>query len=139
MKHEVSLGWKEKMQFESEIAGHKITIDAKEEFGGSNAGPSPKPLILTSLSGCSAMDVISILRKMKVEPKFFNIIASGELLDETPSYYNKINLTYQFKKIDEEYLDKIEKAVKLSQDKYCGVSAMLRFAAEITYNIEFID
>lgn len=138
MKHEVSLGWKEQMQFESEVAGHKITIDAKEEFGGSNAGPSPKPLILTSLSGCSAMDVISILRKMKAEPVFFNIIASGELTDETPSYYNKIHLTYQFKKIDEGKIEKIEKAINLSQEKYCGVSAMLRFAAEITYSIEFI-
>jgi len=138
MKHTISLNWQEGMQFISDIGGHKITIDAKEESGGKNSGPTPKPLLLTSLAGCSGMDVISILRKMRAEPSFFNILVDGELREEMPAFYNKIMLTYQFAKSDEGNLDKIKKAISLSQEKYCGVSAMLRFAADISYDIEFV-
>ena len=61
----VNVRWNEGMEFTSEVDGHEIIIDAKEEFGGKNAGPRPKPLILTALGGCTGMDVVSILKKMK--------------------------------------------------------------------------
>lgn len=122
------------MAFEAEVNGFKMMIDADEKVGGKNRGPRPKPLTLASLGGCTGMDVISILRKMRVEPTYFNIEVDGTLTEEHPKHYNKIHLTYTFggNKLDKE---KIEKAVNLSQERYCGVSELLRKGAEITHEI----
>ncbi len=127
--------WKKEMAFEAEANGHKITIDAKAEAGGKDLGPRPKPLMLVSLAGCTSMDVISILRKMRVEPDDFQVEASGEETDEHPKHYSKIHIKYIFKGKDLPK-EKLEKAVKLSQEKYCGVSHMLAKAAELTHEIE---
>jgi putative redox protein len=83
------------------------------------------------------MDVVSLLEKMRVEIEDFKIVVTGELTDEHPKYYHKIHITYQFKGKDI-HRGKVEKAVNLSQDKYCGVSYMLKQAAEITYNIDYV-
>jgi len=84
------------------------------------------------------MDVISILGKMRVKPDYFNVEVSGELSDEHPKYYHKINIRYIFKGKDLP-LEKLEKAVNLSQDRYCGVSEMLKRAAKITHEIVIED
>lgn len=126
------------MAFDVEVDGHKFMIDAVPEVGGKNRGPRPKPLTLASLGGCTGMDVISILRKMRVEPDYFNIAVSAESTDEHPKHYNKIKITYTFKGKDLP-MDKLEKAVTLSQDRYCGVTAMLAKAAEITHEIKILD
>ncbi len=130
----VAVTWKEDMAFETEVNGFKIMIDADEKVGGKNRGPRPKPLTLASLGGCTGMDVISILKKMRVEPTYFNIDVEGQLTDEHPKYYHKIHITYTFSgnNLDRE---KIEKAVNLSQDRYCGVSELLRKGAEIKHTI----
>lgn len=128
----------EEMSFDVEVNGHKFMIDAVEAVGGKNRGPRPKPLTLASLGGCTGMDVISILRKMRVEPDYFNISVSAESTDEHPKYYNKILITYSFKGKDLP-MDKLEKAVNLSQDRYCGVTAMLKHAAEITHEIKILE
>ena len=83
------------------------------------------------------MDVVSLLKKMRVDFEDFKIQVSGELTDEHPKYYHKIHLTYQFQGKDIN-ASKVEKAVNLSQDKYCGVSHMLKQAAEITWDIKYI-
>ncbi len=134
----VSVNWSGDMAFEVELNGFKLTIDADEKVGGQNKGPRPKPLTLASLGGCTGMDVISILKKMRVEPDEFNIEVSGELTEEHPKYYHKIHIKYLFKgkELDEA---KIEKAVNLSQDRYCGVSELLRKGAELTHEIEIIE
>jgi putative redox protein len=67
MIHKIDLNWKEEMAFMAEVNDHRIILDADEMVGGQNLGPRPKPLMLVALAGCTAMDVISILRKMKVE------------------------------------------------------------------------
>src|SRR5210317_1703967 len=125
------------MSFDTIIDDHNITIDADGAFGGQGKGPRPKPLILQALTGCTGMDVVSLLNKMRVEYSDFEIKVDGELTDEHPKYYHKIHLTYQFKGKDIDN-SKVEKAVNLSQDKYCGVSFMLKKAAEITWEIKYI-
>ena len=128
------MGWKEAMSFETTLNGHKIILDADEAVGGTDKGPRPKALLLVSLAGCTAMDVISILGKMRVQPEAFRVETDGELTEEHPKYYHKLHLRYVFKGKDLP-VDKLEKAVSLSQERYCGVSAMLSKAATITHEI----
>ncbi|MCX7832638.1 MAG: OsmC family protein [Ignavibacteria bacterium] len=134
-KHKIFAKNTEGMTFEIEVSGHKITVDASEEFGGKNSGPPPKQLMLAALAGCTGMDVVSLLKKMHVEYESFNLIIEGEVNPEHPKKYNKINITYKFvgKDIPK---DKIEKAVTLSLEKYCGVSAVYKKALDLTYDIE---
>ncbi len=139
MKHSIDCTWKEGMAFESTIEGHTIKLDAAEEFGGKNSGPTPKPLLLTSLAGCTAMDVISLLKKMKQPVSFFNIEVESELSESHPKTYTGITMVYQFKKGDGLDESKVEKAIKLSQEQYCGVSAMLKKATTVDYRIEYLD
>jgi putative redox protein len=101
-------------------------------------GPRPKPLLLAGLGGCTGMDVISILRKMRVEPEYFNVVVLAESTNEHPMYYKKIHIEYQFRGKDLP-MDKLEKAVNLSQERYCGVSFMLGKASEITSEIKILD
>ena len=134
MTHTVSCTWLDKMAFETEVAGHKIIVDADESVGGEDRGPRPKPLILSALAGCTGMDVIYVLKKMKIEPVFFNMTVDGELTDEHPKVFSSLRIIYRLKGkgIARE---KVRKAVELSQDKYCGVSAMLKKATSIDYDI----
>jgi putative redox protein len=133
-KEVVSTKWLENMSFESEINGHKIIIDAKEEMGGQDRGPRPKPFMLAALGGCTSMDVVSILKKMRIELKSLNVIVEGELSEEHPKRFQKMHVIYEVEG-DNLPMDKIEKAVSLSEEKYCGVSAVYREVMEITSEI----
>lgn len=135
MKESVSVSWIEKTAFEVKINGYKIIIDAVDEFGGENKGPRPKPFMLAALGGCTAMDVISILKKMRVEVEDFKVIVSGDLTEEHPKHFYKMHVVYEFKGKGLQK-DKLEKAVNLSEEKYCGVSASYRKAMEITSEIK---
>ena len=137
MGQTIEARWAMGMAFEGSVNDHQVMLDAHSKFGGEDKGPRPKPLLLLSLAGCTGMDVVSLLAKMRVEVEDFNIIVNGEMTDEHPKYYHKIHITYQFKGKDIN-TSKVEKAVNLSQDKYCGVSYMLKKAADITYDIEYI-
>ncbi len=134
MKHKINNTWKENMAFEADVNGFKITLDADEAVGGENRGPRPKALTLVSLAGCTSMDVISILKKMRVEPEYFNVEVEGELTDEHPKYYHSIHVKYIFRGKDLP-MAKLEKAVSLSEDRYCGVSALLSKGAKLTSEI----
>ncbi len=138
MKHIVDLNWKQNMAFETDMDGHKLTIDANVESGGEDSGPRPKKLMLTALAGCTGIDVIMILKKMKVIPESFNVIVEGDLTDEHPKRYNKMKVIYQFKGKDLP-LEKLEKAVKLSEDKYCGVSAVYKEVMEVKTEVKIIE
>jgi len=122
------------MHFMGELEGFEIPIDAAPSVGGQNKGPRPKGLLLTSLAACTAMDVISILRKMRIEPESFSVEARAEVTDDHPKVFEKIHITYVLKGAGITR-EKVEKAVQLSQDKYCGVSAMLKKAAPVEYEI----
>ncbi len=122
------------MAYQMELDGHNLILDASEENGGKNLGPRPKKLLLAGLIGCTGMDVASILKKMQVELEDFKLTATAETAEEHPKVYTEIHLNYHFKgkKLPK---DKLERAVSLSQQKYCGVSAMLQKAAPVSYDI----
>ncbi len=131
MKKSIDVNWLDKMSFEAEVEGHKIVIDAAESVGGENKGPTPKPLLMVSLGGCTGMDVVSILKKMRVTFDSFKVRVEGDLSEEHPKKYTKIHVIYEFtgKNLPE---DKIKKAISLSEERYCGVSATLLGNVELT-------
>jgi putative redox protein len=132
MKSSVVL--KDGMYFAGELEGLEVPIDADASVGGKNRGPRPKGLLLTSLAGCTAMDVISILRKMKVEPESFSVEAEADVTTEHPKVFKAIRIVYRLRG-KEIARDKVEKAVELSLGRYCGVFAMLSKAAPISHEI----
>ncbi|MBN2480120.1 MAG: OsmC family protein [Bacteroidales bacterium] len=137
MKEAVQLKWSGDMAFEAEVDNHGIILDAKPEHGGKDQGPPPKPLMMVSLAGCTAMDVISILYKMRVELEDFNVTVEGELTEEHPKHYTSMHIIYGFKGKDLPR-DKLQRAIELSQDKYCGVSALYRKVMDLTYEIKIL-
>jgi len=137
-KETVNTRWLSNMAFEAEINGHKIVIDAVPEVGGENRGPRPKPLMLAALGGCTGMDVISILNKMRLEVDSFNVIVEGDLTEEHPKHFYKMHVIYEFTGKDLP-LDKLQKAVELSEERYCGVSVSYRKAMEMTSEIRIIE
>lgn len=138
MKHVLDLAWKQNLAFECDIDGHHLVVDASKEGGGDDLGPRPKKLMLTALAGCTGIDVIMILNKMKVIPESFNVIVEGDVTEEHPMKYDKMKVIYQFKGKDLPF-DKLEKAVKLSEEKYCGVSASYRQAMDLSFEIRVIE
>lgn len=138
MKHEVTCAWTGDMAFQADIMGHRIIMDAEESVGGHDGGTRPKPLILAALAGCSGMDVVSILKKMREPLSWFNMRVDGEVAAEHPKLYTSIELVYEFKKSDGLDPEKVEKAVGLSQEKYCGVSALLKKAVPLSFRIEYL-
>mgnify|MGYP000559848170 FL=1 len=130
--------WKENMVFESDNpSGETLFMDAPDE-GIENKGLRPKALMLSSLAGCSGLDVVSLLKKMRAEVDDFKMVVHGELTEEHPRYYHKVVIEYHFYGSDLQE-DKINKAVKLSVDQYCGVMEMFRQFAEVTIATEYIE
>ncbi len=138
MKVEVGCSWKGEMAFETVMDGHKIVIDATPEVGGKDLGPRPKPFMLLSLGGCTGMDVISILNKMGQKVSWFNVRVEAEQTEEHPKHYSSFHIIYEFKNSDDLNRKKVEKAIMLSQDRYCGVSEVLKKAADITYQVDYL-
>ncbi|HEY8688856.1 MAG TPA: OsmC family protein [Chitinophagaceae bacterium] len=135
-QHEIETQWMGKMQFNALVNGHTIIMDAPEKVGGEDNGPIPKPFILTALSGCTGMDVISILRKAQKEVKNLDIKVIGELSKQQPIMYIAMHVIYDFTG-DESCKDAALDAVTLSQEKYCGVSLMLKKALPITWEVNY--
>ena len=130
--------WKSEMAFKASVNDHEIMLDLGEDAGGKDQGPRPKPLLLVSLGGCTGMDVISILKKMRIEPDYFNVQVTGEVTEDHPKHFTKIHLIYEFKGKDLP-LDKLQKAIDLSQEKYCGISFTLKKVVELTSEIKILD
>jgi len=138
MKHSIESTWKEGMKFDTEVNGHHFMMDSAEKFGGEDAGPRPKPLMLAALAGCTGMDVVSILKKMRQEFEYFNVVVEGDTEDEHPNAFVRMHTIYEFRGRDLD-MEKIEKAINLSIDRYCGVSAVYRKAGmEMTYEIRMV-
>ena len=137
-KHIIKTEWKGDMAFEADVNGHKVMMDAPVEGGGQNSGASPKKLQLVALSGCTGMDVVSILQKMRVNIEKVNIEVQGDVADEHPKRYTKMHVIYEFtgKNLP---MDKLEKAVRMSEETYCGVEALYRKAIEVTSEIKIIE
>ncbi|MFT4666230.1 MAG: putative redox protein [Polaribacter sp.] len=137
MLHTVNTTWKNKMAFDSQLDNHTVRIDTGGEMGD-DSGPSPKKLLLASLAGCTGMDVVSLLKKMRVAITGFEMDIEADLTEEHPKVYSEIRLVYRFYGKDLKK-EKIEKSVDLSQEKYCGVSEMLKKNSPIKYSIEYVE
>lgn len=119
-------------------SNHWVTMDGPENFGGSNAGIRPKELILLSLAGCTGSDVISILEKKRTPIDDFEINIKADVSDEHPQVFTKIDLEYVFYGKNLNTKD-IERAIDLSQTKYCSVTAMLRNSVEILHTYRIVE
>ncbi|WP_422858088.1 OsmC family protein [Flagellimonas sp. S174] len=131
MTNHITTKWLGEMAFESNNpSGLSIKIDAGPENGGAGEGLRPKALMLSSLAGCSGLDVASLIKKMKLEVDDFQMETIANLTDEHPKYYDSVVLEYHFhgSNLNE---DKLQKAVDLSVEKYCGVMEMFRRFAEL--------
>lgn len=137
MSNKITTVWKGGMKFESDNpSGKTVMMDTDVEGSDERFGLSPKAMMLSSLAGCSGLDVVSILDKMKVDGYEFKMDVEGELTDEHPKYYHTVTLDYHFTGKDLKEA-KIKKAVDLSIEKYCGVMEMFRRFAKINTNIHF--
>lgn len=136
MSNKISLSQISEHQFDVLQNGNVIRIDSSGDEG--TTGVRPKALILSSLAGCTAIDVVEMLKKMRVEYSDFKIDVVGELTDEIPKTYHTIHLTYFIKLKHKEDMSKMEKAVNLSQEKYCGVSAMVKKFADLKVTVQYL-
>ena len=136
MSHKITTNWKGNMLFDSDNpSGHHVLMDTDVE-GKAREGLSPKALMLSSLAGCSGLDVVSILDKMKINTYDLKMEVEGLLTDEHPKYYHTVILDYHFTGTDLNE-EKINRAVQLSVEKYCGVMEMFRRFAEVKTNVHF--
>ncbi len=136
MKHKVTTQWKGDALFDSTIQGHTIRIDASN--GEEKTGPSPKRLLLSGLAGCSGIDIVDMLKKMKVPIQGLEIDVEAALADEHPKVYNHIQMHFRFfgKDLPPK---KLTRAIDLSLEQYCGVAGMLRKSGPIEYTFEVVE
>jgi putative redox protein len=136
MAHEIDVQWMGKMQFNALVNGHTVIMDGPEKVGGEDNGPIPKPFVLTALAGCTGMDIAAILRKADKIPDEFDMKVIGEISKQAPIEYIAIHVIYDFKgKMENK--ESALKAVTDSQEKYCGVSSMLKKALPVTWEVNY--
>lgn len=138
MKESINVQWLEGMSFEAEVDGFKVAIDADNEFGGKSKGPKPKLLMMVALAGCTGMDVVSLLNKMRVDYESLNVIIEGDLTEEHPKHFSKMKVIYELKGKNIN-IKKVQKAVDLSKEKYCGVSYSYKGVMDLEYEIRILD
>lgn len=135
--HDVKTVQVEGMTLKSILADGEVMLDVPVDEGGNGNGVKPKPLLLTSLTGCTALDVVSLLKKMKIDYDHFEVNASAELTDEHPKHYKSVSIEYLFKGTDLNK-ERIERAVDLSYNKYCGVIYMFKQFTEVSFKITYL-
>ncbi len=124
--------WQNEMRFEGiPESGHAVIMDAEKVHGGADTGARPMELLLVGLGGCTGMDVVSILKKMRKHIKSFRMNINAERAKEHPKVYTNISLEYIVEGDMEE--KDVMKAIELSRQKFCSVSAMLGKTAKISY------
>ena len=116
-------------------SGHWLMMDTKEGVGGLEGAVSPMEMFLQAILGCTGMDVVSILKKMNVRYTSFEVHEEHERAQEHPKVYTRIGLTYR---LEGEGIDteKVKKAVRLSMERYCSVTAMAKSSVDISWKIE---
>ena len=135
-QHEVSASWSSDLKFIGEVNDQVIALNGN---GSKESGEAtPKPLMLLALAGCTGMDVISILKKMHQNIEDFNVTVSGDLTDDYPITYKKMHIIYAFKGKELSH-DKLQRAIELSLNKYCGVAAIYKHVMEVSYEIQIIS
>ena len=137
MKHSVDTQWNGNMLFDANVSGHHVMMDAVAAVGGEDKGSRPKELMLAALAGCSGMDVVSLLKKMRVEFTSLNIRVEADVTEEHPKHYSKMHVIYEFGGNDLP-MESLKKAIDLSQEKYCGVAWVYKQVMELTYEIRIV-
>jgi putative redox protein len=134
----VTANWIQSLAFDiTSDNNHTVRADTTIEGGSLDSGMSPKKMLLAALCACSGMDVADILTKMKVDFSTIEITAEAEQTDEHPKVFKDITLVYKAN-VAAAYTDKLQRAVSLSMEKYCGVSAMLQKHCAIYYSVQII-
>jgi putative redox protein len=131
---ELSVKWNGDMAFSGVApSGHEIKMDAAAEVGGQNTGPRPTELLLNAVAGCTGIDIISILKKMRLDVTGFHMDVKGDRADDHPKKFTHIHVHYALEgDLPEE---KVVRAIKLSKDTYCSVSHSLSAELTVSYSI----
>ena len=139
MATEARVKWVDQMTFVGESgSGHGLILDARPEFGGRNLGPSPMELLLIGAGGCTAIDVVSILRKAREAVEDVEVRLSGERAETTPKVFTAIDMRFGVTGRGVKARN-VERAIKLSAEKYCSATAMLGQTATITHSFEIVE
>jgi putative redox protein len=129
-----TIKWTGKMGFSGDVpSGHTIKMDASTEVGGENSGPRPTELLLNAVAGCTGIDIISILEKMRLNPISFHMDVDGQRAEEQPKRFTTIHIHYALE--GELPDDKVARAIQLSKDKYCSVAHTLNSEITVSYSI----
>ena len=135
----ISVNWVDGMLMVGKShSGHSITMDGPPEIGGDNLGVRPMEMLLLGVAGCTMIDVVTTLKKMRQDLTNFETKLSAERADEHPKVFTDIHIQFIVKGQD---LDpkKVEKAITLSAEKYCSASIMLGKTASITHDFEIVE
>jgi putative redox protein len=135
----IRVKWVDKLQFvASDSHNHSIIIDTSTDAGGEDLGLGPMNLLLCALGSCTGMDIVDILRKQRQTPTSFQVLLRGERNTEYPKYYKKIEVRYVVRGKNVEK-NAVERAIRLSREKYCSVEATLLRTPEIVSTYEIIN
>ncbi|MFN8237927.1 MAG: OsmC family protein [Chitinophagales bacterium] len=116
--------------------GVVVHMDGSPDIGGENLGARPMQMVLMALGGCTSMDVLSMLKKMREDVKSYKVTVNADRASEHPMVFTKIHIHFILEgKLKKE---NVEKAIQLSMDKYCSVTHMLNKTADITHSYEII-
>jgi putative redox protein len=138
MKHEATVRWAGKMTFIGKAGtNHLVPMDTSPEFDGDGSATKPLELLLIALGGCTGMDIVPLFKKMRQDVTAVELNITAERSEEHPKVYTRIDLEYVVtgKALEEE---KVKRAIELSQEKYCSVSAMLKKACPVSYTVRII-
>jgi putative redox protein len=139
MTHEANIRWAGRMTFVGKAgSNHLVPMDSGPDFGGDSSATKPMELLLVALGGCTGMDVVPLLKKMRQDVTAVELNISAARSEEHPMVYTKIDLAYVVtgRNLEE---DKVKRAVDLSQERYCSVSAMLKKACPVNYTIRLVQ
>lgn len=138
VKHEASIRWAGRMTFIGRAGtNHIVPMDTTAEFEGDGSATKPLEMLLIALGGCTGMDIVPLFKKMRQDVTAVELNISAERSEEHPRVYTKIDIEYVVtgRSLEE---DKVRRAVDLSQDRYCSVSAMLKKACPVNYTVRLV-
>lgn len=133
-----SLHFQDGFEFEIKIREHTLKIDTQVAQGGKNHGPSPKEILLSSIAGCSAMDMAALMRKYKIVSDRFDATAEGETTSTHPKVFKEVQVVFDISVpgVTEEQIQRLKESAHLSMTKLCGVSAMVNEVSPIVYTLK---
>jgi putative redox protein len=138
MRHEANVRWAGKMTFIGKAGtNHIVPMDTTSEFDGDSSATKPLELLLIALGGCTGMDIVPLFKKMRQDVTVVELNITAERSEDHPGVYTRIDIEYVVTGRDLEE-NKVKRAIELSQEKYCSVSAILRKACPVNYTIRII-